>query len=221
MKAFSTNRIVLSLLIIVLLPIATLAQSFIPEGKWRGVFHLTNGTEVPFNFEVKGKSAATAKVYLLNGEEHFETSQEVQKGDSLFIPFDQFDTELALKINDNQLTGIFHKKDGTGRTIPVEATFGQSYRFDENGDKPGPHDLSCRLEARPKGHQPLSVLHKADTLEQAIDGAATKLEHALEHLYGKLRGKPRAAGQALPDTKADEAELEEEFLENEQAALNG
>jgi ribosome-associated translation inhibitor RaiA len=94
------------------------------------------------------------------------------------------------------------------------------YLKDENGDKPGPHDLSCRLEARPKGHQPLSVLHKADTLEQAIDGAATKLEHALEHLYGKLRGKPRAAGQALPDTKADEAELEEEFLENEQAALN-
>ena len=94
------------------------------------------------------------------------------------------------------------------------------YLKDENGDKPGPHDLSCRLEARPKGHQPLSVLHKADTLEQAIDGAATKLEHALEHLYGKLRGKPRAAGQSLPDTKADEAELEEEFLENEQAALN-
>lgn len=48
------------------------------------------------------------------------------------------------------------------------------YLKDENGDKPGPHDLSCRLEARPKGHQPLSVLHKADTLEQAIDGAATK-----------------------------------------------
>ena len=94
------------------------------------------------------------------------------------------------------------------------------YLRDENGDKPGPHDLSCRLEARPKGHQPVSVLHKADTLEQAIDGAATKLEHALEHLYGKLRGKPRAAGQSLPDTKADEAELEEEFLENEQAALN-
>lgn len=50
------------------------------------------------------------------------------------------------------------------------------YLRDENGDKPGPHDLSCRLEARPKGHQPLSVLHKADTLEQAIDGAATKLD---------------------------------------------
>mgnify|MGYP000122530613 FL=1 len=94
------------------------------------------------------------------------------------------------------------------------------YLRDENGDKPGPHDLSCRLEARPKGHQPLSVLHKADTLEQAIDGAATKLDHALEHLFGKLQGKPRAAGKSLSDTKVNEDELEQEFLEKERAVFN-
>ncbi|MDI2593860.1 HPF/RaiA family ribosome-associated protein [Pseudomonas sp. N3-W] len=92
---------------------------------------------------------------------------------------------------------------------------------DENGDKPGPHDKRCQLEARPKGHQPISVTHKAETLEQAIDGAATKLEHALEHLFGKLRGKPRAA--ILPFEHGAHADvlLEEEFLENEQAAQNG
>ena len=94
------------------------------------------------------------------------------------------------------------------------------YLKDENGDKPGPHDLSCRLEARPKGHQPLSVLHKADTLEQAIDGAATKLEHALEHLFGKLQGKPRAAGKSLSDTKVNVDELEQEFLAKERAVFN-
>ncbi|MFP0197291.1 MULTISPECIES: HPF/RaiA family ribosome-associated protein [unclassified Pseudomonas] len=90
---------------------------------------------------------------------------------------------------------------------------------DENGDKPGPHDLRCQLEARPKGHQPISVTHKADSLEQAIDGAAEKLEHALEHLFGKLRGKPRAA--VVPFTsKASDKLLAEEFDENEQAAIN-
>ncbi|AYG06428.1 ribosomal subunit interface protein [Pseudomonas fluorescens] len=93
------------------------------------------------------------------------------------------------------------------------------YLRDENGDKPGPHDLSCRLEARPKGHQPISVIHKADTLEQAIDGAATKLDNALEHLFGRLQGKPRAE-KRTPNNQVDEAGLEEEFLENEQAALN-
>ncbi|WP_339545677.1 HPF/RaiA family ribosome-associated protein [Pseudomonas sp. RA_35y_Pfl2_P32] len=90
---------------------------------------------------------------------------------------------------------------------------------DENGDKPGPHDMRCQLEARPKGHQPVSVTHKADTLEQAIEGAATKLEHALEHLFGKLRGKRATVTPIHSGVHAD-ALLEEEFLENEQAALN-
>lgn len=90
---------------------------------------------------------------------------------------------------------------------------------DENGDKPGPHDMRCQLEARPKGHQPVSVTHKADTLELAIEGAATKLDHALEHMFGKLRSK-RAATAANEDGGQADALLEEEFLENEQAALN-
>ncbi|MBC3363228.1 HPF/RaiA family ribosome-associated protein [Pseudomonas sp. SWRI92] len=92
---------------------------------------------------------------------------------------------------------------------------------DENGDKPGPHDLRCQLEARPKGHQPISVTHKAESLELAIEGAATKLEHALEHLFGKLRGKRAATNGPTESIALADAMLEEEFLENERAALNG
>lgn len=90
---------------------------------------------------------------------------------------------------------------------------------DENGGKSGPDDMRCQLEARPKGHQPVSVTHKADTLEQALDGATVKLESALEHMFGKLRGKRAAAVPSSEGTEAD-ALLEEEFLENQQAALN-
>ncbi|WP_413792561.1 MULTISPECIES: HPF/RaiA family ribosome-associated protein [unclassified Pseudomonas] len=92
---------------------------------------------------------------------------------------------------------------------------------DENGDKPGPHDLRCQLEARPKGHQPVSVTHKADTLELAIEGAATKLENALEHLFGKLRGKRAATATPTESVALADALLEEEFLENERASLHG
>ncbi|MDF0732826.1 HPF/RaiA family ribosome-associated protein [Pseudomonas entomophila] len=60
---------------------------------------------------------------------------------------------------------------------------------DESGDKPGPHDKRCQMEARPKGHQPISVTHTATSLDQAVDGAASKLNNALEHFYGKLRSK--------------------------------
>ncbi|MDB6142552.1 MAG: ribosomal subunit interface [Pseudomonas sp.] len=90
---------------------------------------------------------------------------------------------------------------------------------DENGDKPGPHDMRCQMEARPKGHQPISVTHKANSLDQAVDGAAVKLNHALEHLFGKLRDK--RAGAALlaasnQDLENPDALLQEEFLENDQ-----
>lgn len=60
---------------------------------------------------------------------------------------------------------------------------------DDNGTKPGPHDKRCQMEARPKGHQPISVSHTATSLEQAVEGATTKLDHALDHLFGKLRSK--------------------------------
>lgn len=81
---------------------------------------------------------------------------------------------------------------------------------DENGDKPGPHDKRCQMEARPKGHHPISVTHKAATLEQAIEGAALKLNNALEHFYGKLRSKRAVTQQEI---SANDALLQEEFLE--------
>jgi len=92
---------------------------------------------------------------------------------------------------------------------------------DENGDKPGPHDIRCQMEARPKGHQAISVTHKADSLDQAVDGAAVKLDHALEHLFGKLRNK-RGAAPVIESDLDDEpvsadALLEEEFLEKDEA----
>ncbi|SEJ18777.1 HPF/RaiA family ribosome-associated protein [Pseudomonas sp. NFR16] len=91
---------------------------------------------------------------------------------------------------------------------------------DENGDKPGPHDIRCQMEARPKGHQPISVTHKADSLDQAVDGAAVKLDHALEHLFGKLRSKRGGASTgAARNEESDnpDALLQEEFLEKDEA----
>ncbi|GGJ81779.1 HPF/RaiA family ribosome-associated protein [Pseudomonas matsuisoli] len=58
---------------------------------------------------------------------------------------------------------------------------------DENGGKSGAQDKRCQIEARVKAHEPLSVSHKADSFDLAIDGAAGKLGHALDHTLGKLR----------------------------------
>ena len=63
---------------------------------------------------------------------------------------------------------------------------------DENGGKSGPKDKRCKMEARPKGHQPISVSHDADELTLAVEGFEEK----------------------EPKQSADDL-LEEEFLEKE------
>ena len=141
------------LLLSVFTSAALQAQNFISEGPWRGVFHQPNGTEVPFNFEVKGKNIATAKLYLINGTEHFPASRLVQKGDSVYVAFDQFDNELALKVTGKELSGVLRKNDHSGRTLEVSAKWGETFRFADDGKKPaaditGKYDVTFRS---PKG----------------------------------------------------------------------
>ena len=59
---------------------------------------------------------------------------------------------------------------------------------DENSHKGGEHDKRCAMEARLEGRRPVAVTHEADTITQAIRGAAGKLERSLESTLGKLRG---------------------------------
>ena len=91
---------------------------------------------------------------------------------------------------------------------------------DENGDKSGAQDKRCQIEARPKGLPPISVTHRAESLELAMEGAIEKLGNALSHQFGKLRSK-RAVTQPLqggePETMRQDALLEEDFLAEEQA----
>ncbi|WP_373387781.1 HPF/RaiA family ribosome-associated protein [Pseudomonas alcaligenes] len=90
---------------------------------------------------------------------------------------------------------------------------------DENGGKAGANDKRCQIEARPKGLQPLSVTHKAESIEFALDGAVEKLGHALDHQLGKLRSKRGPShrdGVAAGDAGAQDQLLEEDFLAEQQ-----
>ncbi|WP_313308694.1 HPF/RaiA family ribosome-associated protein [Stutzerimonas nitrititolerans] len=89
---------------------------------------------------------------------------------------------------------------------------------DENGIKAGSQDKRCQIEARPKGLQPISVTHKAESLDLAVEGAIDKLGNALNHQFGKLRSK-RVTGPAPVAEEAVEGQdalLEEDFLADEQ-----
>jgi hypothetical protein len=58
---------------------------------------------------------------------------------------------------------------------------------DTNGGKGGADDKRCVIEARLEGRKPQAVTHTADTVEQAIKGAADKMKRALDSALGKLR----------------------------------
>lgn len=135
---------------------------------------------------------------------------------------------MQIQVNsDNHIQGNIRLEEWVRSTVEStlerfeeDLTRVEVHLRDENGDKPGPHDKRCQMEARPKGHQPISVSHKSASLDQAVEGAATKLEHALEHFYGKLRSK-RAVTQQTADDAQNDGLLQEEFLENEQARSIG
>jgi ribosome-associated translation inhibitor RaiA len=49
----------------------------------------------------------------------------------------------------------------------------------------GNDSLRCMIEARLEGRQPIAVTDQAATLDDAIDGAADKLAHLIDHTLGR------------------------------------
>jgi hypothetical protein len=93
---------------------------------------------------------------------------------------------------------------------------------DENAQKGGAADKRCQIEARLQGLTPTSVSHKAASLELAVEGAAEKMLHALDHQIGKLNPAVEPMGRVTAPTdeappEVVDAMLEEDFLENQEA----
>ncbi len=60
---------------------------------------------------------------------------------------------------------------------------------DLNSHKPGAQDKRCQLEARTAGQKPVSVSDEAATVEQAVRGAAGKMQRLLETSFGRRDDK--------------------------------
>ncbi len=64
----------------------------------------------------------------------------------------------------------------------------QVHLGDENSSrKGGGNDKRCMMEARLEGRPPVAVTEQAPTVEQALNGAAGKLERSLDSLVERLR----------------------------------
>jgi ribosome-associated translation inhibitor RaiA len=82
-------------------------------------------------------------------------------------------------------------RDAVGR-YAEHVTHVDAHLGDVNsGEKAGPYDMRCMLEARVAGLKNMAVKHHAGNLHLAIEGAADKLTNALESALGKLQDNQR------------------------------
>jgi hypothetical protein len=79
-------------------------------------------------------------------------------------------------------------RENVGRTLQRfenRLTRVEVYLSDVNSAKPGPLDKLCTLEARPARRKPVSVTQTASTAEEALQGAARKMQRRLATSLGK------------------------------------
>jgi thiol-disulfide isomerase/thioredoxin len=107
------------------------------EGLWRGAFILADN-EIPFLFEVKGKSPDSMSVFLINGKDRFQLKNINYSNDSVTIPIDLYSSVLKGKLTENTLSGQLVKV-GTDKPVagvPFKAEYGDLPRFPKSGETP-------------------------------------------------------------------------------------
>jgi thiol-disulfide isomerase/thioredoxin len=103
-------------------------QAQIKKGIWRGNLDL-NGEELPFNFNISFEGK-TVLCEIINGEEKILMEPLMFSGDSVFIKFPVYDSEIRAQIKGNTLEGNWHNNNRSSKNIiPFKAVFGDSNRF--------------------------------------------------------------------------------------------
>ncbi|OQA34493.1 MAG: Sigma 54 modulation protein / S30EA ribosomal protein [Betaproteobacteria bacterium ADurb.Bin341] len=106
---------------------------------------------------------------------------------------------MQIRLNtDESVTGseglAHHAEDLVRKTLDHFAgqiTRVEVHLSDVNGARVGERDKRCMMEARVAGLQPIAVSEQADSVHQALDGAAHKLRRSLESVLGKLADRKR------------------------------
>lgn len=108
------------------------STSILPKaGNWRGEITSIGGL-LPINFTVELEKADKLIVKIQNGAEKVSYGEAHFRNDSLIVPFDLYDSELALKPEgDSKLVGFWIKRRNGNvvGTLPVSAAHGSTERF--------------------------------------------------------------------------------------------
>jgi len=182
-----------SILILFLFGIITSCQpgaKTLKEGLWRGAFALP-GNEIPFVFEVKGKSADSTSVFLINGIDRFELKNVTYNNDSVTIPIDLYSSVLKGKLTENTFEGVLVKvnTDKPVAGVPFKAEFGEIPRFPKSNEAPsvslsGTWDINI---ISPKDTD--KTVGNFDQKESLVTGSILTTTGDFRFLEGVVQGK--------------------------------
>lgn len=104
---------------------------------------------------------------------------------------------MKIQVNsDNHITGheaLVEQAEATITSalghLAEHVTRVEVHLSDENGNKAGGRDKRCMMETRLEGHQPIAVTDEADSLGEAIAGAADKLKHSVHDTLSRLNDR--------------------------------
>lgn len=106
-------------------------------------------------------------------------------------------TDNHIRGNDELFEGVRDGVESALKRYAEQLTRVEVHLADVNGPKGAANDKRCLIEARPRGLQPVVASHQANTIDDAVDGASTKLARALEATLGRLhefKGPQTSAG---------------------------
>jgi len=122
-------RLILPLLFAAQSVFAAPAPTF-RNGQWRALLIRKDGNDIAFNFDVKD-SAGKQVLYLRNARERILVDEITHDGDSLFIKFPFYESQLRARVTpDGNLEGVWlrHLAD-SWLMVPFKAFHGESSRF--------------------------------------------------------------------------------------------
>jgi thiol-disulfide isomerase/thioredoxin len=176
-------------LILFTLPFAVPAQKMIHQGQWRGVLQLNDSTELPFNFVCEFQGT-TQTLVIRNGKERIVVDEITYDGDSVFINFPYFDSQIRGFSSGHDIDGKFINNTRVDKkVIPFKAKMFQDYRFTPKKEKPA-INMTGKWKITFKEDDPLDALGIGEFKQTGNYLEGTILTPSGDHRYleGTVQG---------------------------------
>jgi thiol-disulfide isomerase/thioredoxin len=178
------------LLILFTFPLSLPAQKMIHQGQWRGVLQLNDSTELPFNFSCEFQGV-TQTLVIRNGTERIVVDEIIYDGDSVFINFPYFDSQIRGFSTGHDINGRFVNNTRLEKKIiPFRAKMFEDWRFTAKKEKPA-MNISGRWKINFNDEDTLNALGIGEFKQTGNYLEGTILTPSGDHRYleGTVQGK--------------------------------